>query len=130
MTMTFTIKIRGTPTRLIASEYECPFHGRFELDVERTADGDAPDAIDCPLCGETAEWRISSPLARAQKVTAVTRGKWQKPERETYTDTRNLGEGQPLNEWQDDRAKVWERWRQRDVMRFAKEHHERPIGGD
>lgn len=146
--MTFAIKVRGAPTATIAAEYYCEEHGRFELDVERTAAGDAPDAVPCPFtvevaqlhpdtgeylvemsCGLPAIWCISAPLARVRKIEAV-KGKSQKPERETWTDTRSLGEGQPLYEWKEDRAKVWEEWRKKDVMRFAKEHHERPIGGD
>jgi len=33
---------------LIVAEYECPVHGRFELTVERDANGDAPAKGRCP----------------------------------------------------------------------------------
>ncbi len=135
--MTFKVTFRGTPSRTTIADYHCPVHGRFEISVERTAEGDAPDTVFCPVtpecyreidpaeyyvptCAETATWCISAPLARVNPIEAV-KGKWTKPERPTYTDTRNLGEGQPLYEWKEDRAKVWEDRRKADVMRFAKE---------
>lgn len=146
--MSFTIKVRGAKTRTIAAEYYCEEHGRFELDIERTVGGDAPDTVPCPfvveeqrpyvyhtdedgtehvcyqdaLCEEPATWCVSAPLARVQKVTAAVKGKWQKPERATWTDTSNIAEGQPLYDWKEDRAKVWEEERKKDVMRFQKEH--------
>lgn len=143
----FVIKVRGAKTPTIAAEYYCEKHGRFELDVERTVAGDAPDTVPCPMsgfqndgsdccedcvgqCDLPATWCISAPLARVQKVTAVTKGKWQKPEHKTWTDTRNIAEGQPLYEWKEDRAKIWEERRKEDVVRFAREHNERVIGGD
>lgn len=151
--MTWKIKIRSEGrTKTIAAEYECPVHGRFELDVERNDAGDAPDVIECPLgvdaaiiphdnkesgwalqinlCGQPAEWRISSPLAKVRSVEAVNKGKSEKPEFKTWTDTRNIGEGQPLYEWKEDRAKIWEEKRKQDVVDFAREHNERVIGGD
>ena len=118
--MSFTIRIRGTPSRVTCAEYLCPAHGRFALDVERV-DGDPPDAVPCPACALISIWVISAPLGKVQRVSAV-RGRWTKPELPTYTDTRNVGEGQPLYEWKEDRAKVWEERRKADVMRFAKEH--------
>lgn len=33
---------------LIVAEYECPEHGRFEITVERGANGDAPNTAACP----------------------------------------------------------------------------------
>jgi hypothetical protein len=120
--VTYTVKVRGAPSRVIAAEYHCEFCGRFELDVERTAEGDAPDVQRCPECNEPSVWCVSSPLARVQKVTAAKHGKSEKPERETWLDTRNIAEGQPLYEFREERAAMWERKRQEDVMRFAKEH--------
>lgn len=141
--MTWLVKVRSEGrTKTIAAEYECPEHGRFELDVERDDNGDAPNTINCPIevpaggveleyveCGAVAEWRISSPLARVNRIEAI-KGKSQKPERKTWTDTTAIGEGQPLYEWREDRAKIWEEKRKEDVMAFAREVHERPIGGD
>ncbi len=144
--MTFIRKYRSEGrTKTIAAEYECPEHGRFELDVERNDAGDAPDVIPCPCaapqcvdegcehpytCGQPAEWRISSPMTRVRKIEAVSKGKSEKPEFKTWTDTRNIGEGQPLYEWREDREKIWEEKRKQDVVNFAREHNERVIGGD
>jgi hypothetical protein len=136
--MTYIVKISGSPSRTVAAEYECPAHGRFETDVERNEQGDAPDVIPCrvellddyfcgdppALCMKPSEWRISAPMTRVRRIEAI-KGKSQKPERETWTDTRNIAEGQPLHEWWDDRAAVWERRRQQDVVAFAREHNER-----
>ncbi len=119
--MTFKITIRGNPSPTTIADYHCPVHGRFELTVARTAEGDAPDEQPCPECEGPATWCISAPMARVNQIEAV-KGKWTKPERPTYTDTRNLGEGQPLYDWKEDRAKVWEDRRKADVMKFAKEH--------
>jgi len=134
--VTYKVTLRGSPGRTIAAEFECPAHGRFEADVERDANGEAPDCIRCPIvddaavpgrenaCDEIAEYRISSPLCRVRRIEAI-KGKSEKPERETWTDTRNIAEGQPLYDWHEDRAAVWERKRQRDVVAFAREHNER-----
>jgi len=141
--MTFIRKYRSEGrTKTIAAEYECEEHGRFELDVERNDAGDAPDVIQCPipiavrnsdgeevLCSKPCEWRISAPLTTVRRVEAI-KGKSQKPERKTWTDTTAVGEGQPLYDWWEDRAKIWEEKRKEDVMAFAREVHERPIGGD
>jgi len=118
--MAFTIKVRGAPTTLVAAEYICPAHGRVGLDVERDpSTGDAPGHAACPACGELAEWAISAPLGKV-KPWEVVRGGWQKPERETWLDTRNLGEGQDLDDFREDRKRVRERQRQREVMELLK----------
>lgn len=139
--MSFTVKIRSAGrTKVIAAEYYCEEHGRFERDVERDENGDAPDVIPCVFleneeqdpgepCPHVAIWCISSPMARVRKLEAV-KGKWQKPERKTWTDTSAIGEGQALYDWKEDRAAIWEERRKEDVMAFAREHNERLIGGD
>lgn len=130
--MPFVIKMRSEGrTRMVAAEYHCDLHGRFELDVERNDQGDAPDTIPCPIgtCGGPAVYCISAPMTRVRNIEAAVKGKWQKPERKTWTDTSALGEGQPLYEWKEDRDKVWEEKRKEDVVRFAREHNER-VGGD
>ncbi len=138
--MSFTIKIRGAPTSTVAAEYFCEQHGRFELDVDRNDAGDAPDVIPCPVelvveseldaptCGLPATYCISAPMTRVRKIEAVNKGKWQKPEHKTWTDTSAIAEGQPLYEWKEDRAKVWEEKRKQDVVNFAREHNERVRG--
>lgn len=136
--------IRTAPGALIAAEYECPVHGRFAVDVPREANGDPPDETACPArpskvalvdqttgalrwiwndepCGAQSPYVISAPgTAKVRKVEAI-RGSYQKPEFETWTNTENLGEGQDLDDWRDDRAKVWEREREREAMELARE---------
>lgn len=124
--MTFTIKHRGSGGPMIA-EYECPVHGRFEATVQRDEAGDPPVDVVCPdinddgvICSQVSPWRISAPRVRV-RVIEVVRGGYQKPERETWTNTENLGEGQSLEDWRADRAKVWERDRESEVMALKKE---------
>lgn len=145
----FVIKIRGSAPRIAIADYECPVHGRFEAQLERDANGDPPERIGCTrvikvgqwssdrtsgseadaLCPEEAEYRISAPLARVRQVEAV-KGGWAKPERSTWLDTRDLGEGQSLGDWRERRAQIREEERKKDVMRFVREHHESVIGRD
>lgn len=146
--MTYKLTIRTAPGALIAAEYLCPVHGRFAIDVPRGADGDPPAARRCPHliaaspsfadsefsehaylqmpertshCGRPSPHVISAPgTAKVRRVEAV-RGSYAKPEFETYTNCENLGEGQDLDDWKADRAKVWEREREREAMELARE---------
>lgn len=139
--MTFTIKHTRSDRPMVA-EYLCPVHGRFALEVQRDENGDPPNEMLCDyelvtreekianlarrmqqgipgptrgLCDELSPFVISKTgTARVRRVEAV-RGGYQKPERETWTDTTNLGEGQDLDDWIADRDKVWERDRQREI---------------
>lgn len=102
----------------IVAEYVCPEHGRFDRTLERTVAGDAPDDCPCPDCGIVSPWTISAPLHRVA-VTAA-RGGWQKPERKTYLDTRELGEGMDIQEWREKRAAIREEQRKREVMELVR----------
>jgi hypothetical protein len=121
--MSFTIKLRTTKSTMIA-EYEClePQHadcGRFAAEVERDENGDPPELVSCDICSGAAEHRISAIVGRVRRVE-VTRGKWEKPERKTYLDTRKLGEGQDVEEFQAERKKIWNERRHKrvkDLMR-------------
>ena len=103
--MSFTIRIRGVADRPIAAEYSCPEHGRFTVTVARDANGYAPATHRCETCAAVAPYVISAPAARVRKFE-VTRGGWQKPERKTFLDTRELGEGQDIEEFRDKRAAI------------------------
>lgn len=91
--MTFIIKTRGDAKALIAAEYECPVHGRFEITVPRDQ---VPDWMPCPAhrsattrssgfvsvqypartCEWLSPWCFPRPAgARVQSVTAARRGK-------------------------------------------------------
>lgn len=140
------LTVRTSPGSLIAAEYECPVHGRFALDVPRGEDGDPPREVVCERalslreafhhptkglrwaspgapCREPSSHVISAPgIARVKKVTALVRGSDNvKPEFSTWTDTTNLAEGQDLDDWKADRAKVWERENERQAMELARE---------
>ncbi len=126
--MTFKIILRGSPSPTVAAEYHCPTHGRFEIDVERTSEGDAPDSVQCVFddgaderCLLQCIWCISAPDCRVRKFEVV-KGKSEKPAKKTYLDTSDLGEGQPLYEWREKRAEIWETKRKEDVVKFGKEH--------
>lgn len=143
--MTWTLKHKRSDRPMVA-EYLCPVHGRFELTVERDANGDPPDEVPCPddnapgpgasidyftamnlgldegqpeYCGLTSPFAISAPGYCKVKNVEAARGGYQKPERPTWTDTTNLGEGQDVDDWWDDRAKVWERQRESEIKELA-----------
>ncbi len=133
--------VRGHRDRPMVAEYDCPVHGRFTLEVARDANGDPPARMSCDrrltvidsvvqyesvgqsgsVCGLTSPHVISATRGARVRKVEVVRGGYQKAERETWTDTTNLGEGQELEDWQADRDKVWEREREREVMQLAKE---------
>jgi hypothetical protein len=132
--MTFIIRIRGDNTKPIVAVYTCPVHGEFDALVQREANGDAPDETKCMrwldqeeteasghawsgysqlYCGKYAAW-TPSPIAGRVKRFEVVRGKYEKPERKTWLDTRKLGEGQDIEEFRDERKKIRDeqRWRE------------------
>lgn len=139
--MTWQIKIRGVADRPIAAEYQCPTHGRFGLTVDRDANGDAPEQQRCPHrladllmvgdeefsvhaylqmpehtthCGRPSPYVISAPRVAVRRVE-VERGGWQKPERKTWLDTRNLGEGQDVDDFRADRERIRDDERRRSL---------------
>jgi len=137
--MTYKLTIRTAPGALIAAEYECPVHGRFAVDVPRGEDGDPPDTAACPVGVKwyavpeqdggglqgyrcpAAPFVISAPARVKVRAVEAHRGGYQKAEVPTWTDTTNLGEGQDLDDWKADRAKVWERENERQAMELARE---------
>lgn len=76
--MTWAIKIRGDAKSLIAAEYECPVHGRFEITAPRdeVLDEEVCGFRTGIFCGRIAPFCFPSPArARVQRVTAARRGK-------------------------------------------------------
>jgi hypothetical protein len=63
-------------------------------------------------------WQVRSldPLSHRwpRQRFEVVRGKYEKPERKTWLDTRKLGEGQDIEEFRDERKKIRDeqRWRE------------------
>lgn len=103
----FRIRTSGSTDRPTVAEYDCPAHGRFSLEVARDESGDAPSSVACPrdLCGCDSTWCVSAPRVAVRRVE-VERGGWQKPERKTWLDTRNLGEGQDIDDFRADRERI------------------------
>jgi hypothetical protein len=126
--MSFRIIVRGSPTRISIEDFECPNCGRFEAEVPRI-NGEPPDWITCPKCHAPSEYRICAPMARVRRVEAI-KGKWEKPERKEWLDVSNLAEGQLLYEFREDRERIREEERKREVYEFARAHHESVIGID
>lgn len=107
--MTFVRKFSGDRTAPIVAVYTCPDHGEFDAEVMRDENGEAPDAIECQWntrCQHPAAWTPSPVAGRVRRIE-VTRGGWQKPERKTFLDTRELGEGQDIEEFRAKRRKMW-----------------------
>jgi hypothetical protein len=111
--MTYVVKVRGAGG-LVVAEYECPAHGRFEVTVQREANGDPPEHACCSFvdangrwCDRLSPWRPSS-VRGWVKRGEVQRGKSEAPEHPTWMSTRELGEGMSMAEWQAKRDKVWE----------------------
>lgn len=114
--------------RPMIAEYLCPVHGRFALEVARDENGDPPDEMPCDFeiescgndpCGRPSSFAISKPGYAKVKAVEAVRGGYQKAERPTWTDTTNLGEGQDLDDWWDDRDKVWERHRESEIKELS-----------
>lgn len=99
---------------LIALEFACPDHGRFDATHERSS---APDSMPCPQCGRDSPWVISAPMGRV-KLGEVSRGKSDAPP-PNVMDTRALGEGMPVSEWRAQREKQHNETRHRRVKEMA-----------
>lgn len=148
--MTFIVKHRGDTTRPLLCTYTCPEHGEFDAEVERDADGNAPDVIPCP---EPVGWSgvadrpagtfgpddpgapgvpigidecalistwTPSPIGCRVRRVEVVRGGWEKPERPTYLNTQKLGEGQDPAEFRAERKKVWAEERRKQVKELLR----------
>ena len=134
---TFTIKIRGASSQPTMAEYMCPVHGRFDLVVERDANGDPPAEAKCEhwfskeeteavghawhghptlFCGEWSPYVISAPMGRVKRGE-VTRGKADEKPTPFALDTEALADGMSLKEWKKRRADMW---RAKDYAEFKK----------
>lgn len=114
--MTFKITVRGDVSSPILAEYLCPKHGVFEELVARPS----PDYMPCPDCNEISPWTITTPPLGKVRAVEVERGGWQKPENPGWLDTRELGEGMPLEEWKAKRAKIRDEQRRKDLSEYLK----------
>jgi hypothetical protein len=117
--MTRSWKLTTRAERLVAPkvlEFLCDEHGHFDAVVQP----DDEDAAPCPECGAISPWSPTQLQGRVKRFE-VARGKWEKPERKTWLDTRNLGEGQDLIDFRDDREAIREEQRKAEVMQLVKE---------
>jgi len=102
--MSFVVKLRGALTGSKMAEYECADHGRFDAWVSRN---DTPDEVPCSECGSPSPWVISAPLFKPQLACAAVKGKSDPVPHAMALDTRELGDGMPLAQWQKKRAAQW-----------------------
>lgn len=102
--MSFVIKLRGALTGTKLAEYCCDEHGRFDAWVSRD---DVPDEQPCPECETPSPWVIGAPTPKVSFASAAVHGGYTRPEHPMALDTRELGEGMPVNEWRKKRAKKW-----------------------
>ncbi len=77
--MTWTMKLTRSDRPMVA-EYLCPVHGRFELTVDRDANGDPPDEATCPALGLAHPLYQPRPEDSARDFReAERRGEWKWP---------------------------------------------------
>lgn len=78
-----------------------------------------PGAPGMPLqevyCEQPSTWTPSADIACRVRRVEVVRGKYEKPERKTYLDTRKLGEGQDPEEFRAEREKIWDERRREQI---------------
>jgi hypothetical protein len=147
--MTYVTKFRSA-TGTITAVYTCPDHGEFDATMQRETNGDAPDVAPCPFadlegaaerppgtfgaddpgapeipieevaCERMGTWTPSAAIGCRVRRVEVVRGGWEKPERKTYLDTRKLGEGQDVGEFQAERKKVWAEQRRKRVKELLR----------
>jgi hypothetical protein len=130
--MTYVTKFRSS-SGTITAVYTCPEHGEFDATLERLDNGDAPDFAECPHevpagdvhvewvpWGLPGTWTPSAAIGCRVRRVEVVRGGWEKPERKTYLDTRKLGEGQDVGEFQAERKKVWAEQRRKRVKELLR----------
>jgi hypothetical protein len=114
---------------MIRADYRCPKHGDFEATVESPS----PDFEPCPqvvgatipiavdyadratvdLCGFPSPW-VPFPIRGRVNQAEVQRGTVDRPDSPMYLDTRELGEGMPMEEWRAKRDKVYEERRHKE----------------
>lgn len=100
---------------MIIVEYLCPQHGRFESLEQRPPPDDKP----CPSCFRPAPWCISAPYGRVKLASATSHGYEAPPP--GVLDTRAIGDGQSVEEWKADRAKIREAEREREAAAIMRE---------
>lgn len=92
---------------LIAADYLCPEHGRFDAIEERTAEGYAPASAACRVCGAESAKVDSAIRLKFPLFEVATRGKSDAVENPRMLDTRALADGMDPVEFSERREKLW-----------------------
>lgn len=118
---------------MILCDFECPKHGVFEAVADADAESHPcpqPTGVTIPitadyerdstveLCGLSSPWSPTPVMGRVKRWEVV-RGGWEKPERKTFLDTRDLGEGQDPDEFRAKRSVIWEEQRHREIKELG-----------
>lgn len=98
---------------MILADYTCTSCGDTH---ERTVESPAPDEMPCEFCDAVAVWS-PTPIRGSVRHAEVERGTVAKPDSPYYCDTRALGEGMPLKEWKEKRARYQQERRHREFKR-------------
>lgn len=118
---------------MILSDFTCPYHGRFELLAESDAEtAPCPELVsayegedigdsggDGVPCGQPSPW-TPAPIRCRVRIGEVERGGVGKPASPMFLDTRELGEGMPMEEWRAKRDKVYEERRHKEAKDFVR----------
>lgn len=113
---------------MILADYYCPVHGSFEATVESPA----PDEVPCPsgehggMCDCGCEWEpcnlpsrwVPSAVLGRVRLGEVVRGPNERPPNRLSLDTRKLGEGQSMEEYRAERAKIQQEFRKSEIRDF------------
>jgi hypothetical protein len=113
---------------MILADFTCPEHGRFEAFAPSDAEscpcpellppwedhGPAGDLGDGGICQADSPWS-PSPVRGRVRTAEVERGGVDKPASPMYLDTRELGEGMPMEEWRAKRDKMYEERRHKEA---------------
>ena len=101
---------------LIAADYLCPEHGRFDSLEVRGEGGLAPAERPCEICGAPSSRAMSAPLFKPQRG-AVSQGKEAPRDSPLIMDTKPLADGMPYHEWKAKRDKLFEDKRYEQIKR-------------
>lgn len=92
---------------LIAVDYMCPEHGRFDTLEERDAEGLPPAERPCVVCGAPSSKVFPMARLKFPLFEVATRGKSDPVDNKRMLDTRALADGMDPVEFSERREKMW-----------------------